>query len=152
MQLYVDMDGVLADFHGHYQNCFGTIPNRNEYDNVEWDQIRKYADWYLNIPPMPDMKVLWDYVSKRNPVVLTGEPKEIPESRANKSDWGLKHLIPTAPIVVCKSKNKSDYCNPGDVLIDDWNKYRHLWLGKGGIWITHTDAETTIKALRALGI
>jgi hypothetical protein len=43
-------------------------------------------------------------------------------------------------------------CRPGDILIDDWTKYQHLWLAAGGRWITHTSAENSVQQLLAMGI
>jgi len=52
----------------------------------------------------------------------------------------------------CLSREKSLHARSGDVLIDDWEKYRSLWEAKGGRWITHVSAESSIEALRRLGI
>jgi uncharacterized protein YfaT (DUF1175 family) len=41
---------------------------------------------------------------------------------------------------------------PGDILIDDFDKYRHLWIEAGGIFIHHTSAAASIRALRELSI
>jgi hypothetical protein len=41
---------------------------------------------------------------------------------------------------------------PGDILIDDFDKYRDLWIKAGGIFIHHTSAVASIHALRELGI
>jgi hypothetical protein len=40
----------------------------------------------------------------------------------------------------------------GDILVDDWEKYRDLWIARGGRWVTHVTAEQTISQLRSLGI
>jgi hypothetical protein len=40
----------------------------------------------------------------------------------------------------------------GDVIVDDFLKYRHLWEAKGGHWIHHVSAEQSVKELRALEI
>ena len=50
MNLFVDMDGVLADFAQHHQAVFGWRPEKE--DNVDWAAVRKVEDFYLNIPPM----------------------------------------------------------------------------------------------------
>ena len=39
MTIFVDMDGVLADFDQHYENVFGVLPSRVA-DNVDWKQVR----------------------------------------------------------------------------------------------------------------
>ena len=41
---------------------------------------------------------------------------------------------------------------PGDVLIDDWEKYKSLWLDVGGVWITHRSAAETADELSTPGL
>jgi hypothetical protein len=55
-KLFVDLDGMLADFDSHYEAIFG---ERNQADNVDWAKARAVKDFYLDIPPMADMQVLW---------------------------------------------------------------------------------------------
>ena len=78
MNLFVDMDGVLADFAQHYQAVFGWRPEIE--DNVDWTAVREVEDFYLNIPPMADLELLWDRIERYQPIVLTGVPKEIAEA------------------------------------------------------------------------
>lgn len=145
MQLYVDLDGVLADFDAGYEKVFGLRPDKKA-DNVDWAAVRKIKDFYLNLPPMPDMHILWSYVSDLKPIVLTGVPSSVPEAPANKKAWVNKHLGPVE-VFCCRSSEKCKHANAGDILIDDWTKYRNLWTAAGGIWITHTSAKNTISRL-----
>jgi hypothetical protein len=39
----------------------------------------------------------------------------------------------------------------GDVLIDDWEKFRQLWLEAGGHCTTHVSAAETDRALAKRG-
>jgi hypothetical protein len=41
--------------------------------------------------------------------------------------------------------------HPGDILVDDYLKYRHLWEEAGGVFIHHTSASNTLRQLAALG-
>src|SRR6202034_1124130 len=84
------MDGVLADFAGHYEAVFGWRPDQE--DNVDWAAVREVEDFYLNIPPMADLQLLWDRIERYQPIVLTGAPKEIAEAPANKRAWVSKYL------------------------------------------------------------
>lgn len=147
------MDGVLANFDKHYFDIFGVWPSK-ESDNVDWDAVREYKDFYASMPPMPDMPELWGYVSKLTPqpIVLTGIPKSVDEAATNKLKWAVKYLGATANVICCPSKDKSLWCHPGDVLIDDWPKYRDRWLNAGGHWITYTSAADSIEKLKQLGI
>lgn len=151
MRVFVDMDGVLADFDTHYEALFGEKPDRI-LDNVKWNQVRQSKDFYLNIPPMEDMQLLWGYLSAKfgKLIVLTGIPSSVAEAADNKTAWVRKHLGDTE-IICCLSKDKYRHCQPGDMLIDDWEKYRHLWEGAGGRWVTHTSAAETIRQIELLG-
>jgi hypothetical protein len=41
---------------------------------------------------------------------------------------------------------------PGDVLVDDLLKYRHLWEEAGGVFVHHRTARDTLGKLSALGL
>lgn len=151
MQLYVDMDGVLADFDRHHEEVFGVKPCKIA-DNVDWAKIRAVKDFYLNIPPMPDFDALWDRIKHHKPIVLTGIPSSVAEAAENKRAWARKHLGEHVEVRCCRSKEKSLHAKPGDILIDDWTKYQSLWERVGGLWITHTSAAETAKALDELGL
>ena len=148
MQLYVDMDGVLADFDRHYEETFGVVASK-QLDNVRWEWVREREGFYAGIPPMDDMEELWRAVEPFNPWILTGVPRGVPEAYENKSEWVKKHLGAKVVMIGCRSKEKCRYAKPGDVLIDDWEKYRHLWEQAGGHWITHRSAKESVEALMA---
>lgn len=151
MKLYVDMDGVLADFDKHHEDTFGVRPCKKS-DNVDWKRVRQTPNFYYNIPPMEDMLQLWEYIERYAPTVLTGVPYSVEEAEQNKQGWVAKNLGKHVPVICCPSKDKSKHCQQGDILIDDWEKYRHLWVNKGGVWITHTSAESTIRELIDYGL
>ena len=150
MQLYVDLDGVLADFDTGYEREFGVRPSK-EADNVDWAAVRRCTDFYLNLPPMPDFPALWARISRYQPIVLTGVPSGVPEAPANKRAW-VKQWLPNTLVVPTRSAEKATYCRSGDVLIDDWEKYRHLWEAAGGLWVTHVSAIETDRRLTELGL
>lgn len=149
--LFVDMDGVLADFDQHHETIFGVRADKLA-DNVDWKAVRASKDFYLNIPPMADMPALWDFVARFNPTVLTGVPSSVEEAPENKRAWARKHLGSDVKVITCLSKEKCLHAQPGDILIDDWTKHRALWLAKGGRWITHKSAERSIDALLDMGV
>ncbi|CAH2600993.1 conserved protein of unknown function [Rhodovastum atsumiense] len=151
MKIFVDMDGVLADFDAGHVRVFGYRPDKLA-DNVDWQKVRAVPGFYLNLPPMPDMRELWAAVAPHDPIVLTGVPPSVREAPDNKRAWVRKYLGSHVEVRCCRSKEKCLHAAPGDILIDDWEKYKALWIGKGGRWITHTSASTTIRALRTLGV
>lgn len=151
MQLFVDMDGVLADFDAHHQAVFGFRADK-QLDNVDWQSVRRVAGFYAAIPPMADLAELWEAIAPHTPIVLTGVPASVEEAADNKRAWARKHLGSHVEVRCCRSKEKCLHAAPGDILIDDWEKYRHLWLAKGGHWITHRSAAETIRELATHGL
>jgi hypothetical protein len=151
MRIYVDMDGVLADFDTGYRTMFG-VESSKLLDNVDWFAVRQAKGFYETLPPMPDMTVLWDYVRPHNPIVLTGVPASVEEAPRNKRAWVERHLGADVQVICCPSREKSLHACAGDILIDDWDKYRALWEGRGGIWIAHRNAAETIAELKSHGV
>lgn len=156
-QLFVDMDGVLADFDQHYLDCFGVECNKL-LDNVDWDLIKEWGNFYADIPPMKDMHQLWSYIEGHDPIIITGIPsskKLMLEAEDNKRQWIRNHFGAAVEqrAICCLSKDKCLHMKAkGDILIDDWEKYRHLWEAAGGRWITHFSADDTIERLKGLGV
>ena len=150
MNLFVDMDGVLADFAQHHQAVFGWRPDTE--DNVDWAAVREVKDFYLNIPPMADLQLLWARIERYQPIVLTGVPEEICEAPANKRAWVSKHLGPKVQVRCCEASEKWRHAQRGDILIDDSEKYRNSWVKAGGIWVTHRSAEGTVAILDGMGM
>jgi hypothetical protein len=146
IQIYVDMDGVLADFDTGYRSMIGPMGGK-EADDVDWEKVSNIPGFYASLPPMPDFDHLWYHVSQLDPIILTGIPTSVKEALDNKRAWVAKHIGPQQRIIGCKSKDKSLHGKPGDVLIDDWEKYMHLWHGMGGHWITHRTASESVQAL-----
>lgn len=109
-------------------------------------------NFYADLPAMPDMPILWAYIERYNPIILTGVPSSVEEAPMNKRAWAARHLGPRIEIRPCRSKEKSHHAKPGDILIDDREKYRDLWIARGGVWITHKNAFQTIAELINIGL
>src|SRR4051794_10738875 len=121
MQIFVDMDGVLADFDRGYADLFGPHGGK-EADDVDWALVRNTPGFYASLPPMPDFDELWAALEPHNPIILTGVPSDEPEAVQNKRSWAVKHIGPHVRMIGCKSRDKCLHGKPGDVLIDDSEK------------------------------
>lgn len=122
-QVFVDMDGVLADFDSHHHRVFGRLPDRVA-DNVDWSHVNNHDGFFLGIDPMPDMLELWSFVERLTPKpkILTGVPSSVAIAPENKRAWVRKHIGDDVEVICCRSKDKSLHAAPGDILIDDWEK------------------------------
>jgi len=160
-KIYVDMDGVVADFDKRFTDLSGMSPSEFESKNGKnafWDFIdvkHKLAFW-VGIPPMSDAQGLMDYVSKHDYEMLTA-PSIKKESLMGKGlwirNWAKKGLFPSKPKVNYKpAKNKHHFAAPNHILIDDKQSTIDSWNAAGGIGILHTSAGSTINQLKKLGI
>lgn len=150
-QVFVDLDGVLADFDGFIEKEFGIAGNRENERPDFWDIVRGYTGrLYFDMDPLPGAEDLWRALLPYNPIILTGIPWSIPTAVQDKRDWVAKYIDPLARVIPCRSRSKSRYGKPGDILIDDWTKYQQLWQDMGGVWFTYKgDWKATVKAVRA---
>lgn len=149
MSVFVDMDGVLADFHRATREQLGIVTSHDGPDPPGlWDAIRKHGEFYRDLPLMPGARELWTGVRALDPkaCILTGVPSSIPNVATQKRHWFWEHFE-YAPVICCASRNKRDHGKPGDILIDDREQHRALWEEMGGIWITHVSAASSLRQL-----
>lgn len=150
-QIFLDCDGVLADFDSYFESITGMSGEEYELEHGAsgfWSFIREHDNFFYNLPLMPDAIELVDYFKEFRPIILTGVPFGN-WATGQKLRWRDNHFK-GIPMVTCLSKNKRDYCQPGDLLIDDLHKYKHLWESAGGTFILHTSAENSIKQFEEL--
>ncbi|CAB4162537.1 hypothetical protein UFOVP787_56 [uncultured Caudovirales phage] len=156
MQLFLDCDGVLANFDKKAEEVMG-MPSRKfeeEFGAKEfWKRIYSVPDFFFILEPMPDAYDLVGAVRHLNPIILTGKPSDNKgfDGTEQKLRWRDK-CFPDLEMIVCPSRDKIKHAKPGDVIVDDWEKWRHLWIEGGGIWVMHTSAEDSIRQLKDLKI
>ena len=152
-KIYVDMDGVLVDFDGGYEKLTGMTTREADKKGPEffWKPISKAgAKWWITLNWMPDGKQLWDYVKKYNPELLSAPSRE-EASKMGKRIW-VKRELPGAKLILRSADKKQEFASPTSILIDDREKNIEQWEAAGGIGILHTDASSTIKKLKELGL
>jgi len=158
MKINLDLDGVMADFEKSATKLYGMSPH--EYEKIHgstafWKGIFSVSNFFRNLDPMPDALELWNHVnasSDHSLQVITGVPRmSNGQVEIEKREWVKEHLG-EVPVVCCLSREKSDHCNPGDILIDDRTDYKHLWEAKGGVYIVHTSAKESIRQLKTMGL
>lgn len=156
-RIYLDCDGVLADFAGRLRAISGLEMNRDfggPLGNAKgttnlWNIIGADTRFYAELELLPDALALYEAVRHLDPIILTGVPKSFPWAEEHKREWGARHF-PGVPMICCESADKRNHCAPGDVLVDDWIKYSDLWDGAGGHFILHTDTPSSLEVLWAL--
>ena len=148
-QLYLDCDGVLADFDKGAAAALGLPPRAFEKRfgaGRFWAKLATAPDFYFSLPLMADAMELFDAVKHLDPIILTGVPRGN-WAADQKVRWAAKHF-PGTRIITTMARDKRNHAKDGDVLVDDQLKHAHLWEEAGGIFIHHTSVEESLAELR----
>ncbi len=150
--LYLDGDGVVAHFDDLAERIFGMPSQAFEDEHGEeefWARLEAHENFFGSLPLMPDAMELYEGVKHLDPVFLSGIRDDW--CTPQKQGWFSRHF-PENRLITCKSKDKFMHMKaPGDVLVDDFLKHRHVWIGNGGVFVHHTSAKTSLQRLAELG-
>ena len=176
MTLYLDVDGVLADFDG---GCTSAgVNNKDTYQwytkpKSEWTKEQLAVDqavrdvmlkpgFWLGLNLMPDALDLWNYCLPYKPVLLTAYPAHLTIDEQHritqeKTDWAEMKLN-TNRIICLERKDKVRYARTKsgpfefetNTLVDDIPQNCAEWAESGGVSVIHKSAEESIKALRGI--
>ncbi len=162
--IYLDMDGVVADFDSAAEEVLG-IPQRPRPINgfyklseLEWKSIKiKYPRFYRDLPKMEDADQLVD-IGRRyrdqlgwNLLFLTAVPKEDDMHWAfwDKIHWVKERYPEIAVHFGPHSFDKWRHCRPGDILVDDRADNCQQWREAGG-WALEVKNRSTKLVQRDL--
>ncbi|MBN2510775.1 MAG: glutathione S-transferase N-terminal domain-containing protein [Spirochaetales bacterium] len=155
-KLFVDLDGVLVDFDRGVKEITGKLP-RELFIGTMWAILAKTPGFYDRLAWMPDGKELWETVRHLEPVILTGLPRGS-WAEPQKRTWCTRELGCDVQVIACMTRDKAERARAVTaegavpVLIDDREKTRESWEAMGGVFIHHTDTETTLEHLHRLGL
>jgi hypothetical protein len=150
-EIFLDLDGVFADYEGEYRRLTGGDPS--EKGKTKAMRFKSFPHFYLNLPLLPDAMKLWSFVKVFHPKFLSAASNYLKASREDKENWVLHHFHVTGNdrvIIVNYPKDKWQHCKPGAILIDDKLQNCADWEHAGGIAIHHVSADLTIKKLKQI--
>jgi len=158
-QLFVDLDGVLADFDSAVLRFTGKMPGELPPGRM-WPVLARTRGFYENLSWMKDGRLLWDALTRFRPVILTGLPMG-KWAEPQKRNWCDRELGPDVPVITGMSRHKGELAHAWmaeqgvdgrvPVLIDDRLKIKAPWEDLGGIFILHLSAADSLSALANLG-
>jgi 5'(3')-deoxyribonucleotidase len=173
VQLYVDLDGVLADMDKGFMALSGGYNTKNYKDKFGgdsklaqknfWKLVDGKKDYWISLDLMPDAMVLWKFLmdSFKDPVPVISSAGQGSTLAQQKTEWVHKHFGPSVHVIIApRGVDKPNYIiNNGtptegqyvtNVLIDDTQKNINAWDNepKHRIGILHKNAADTIKALQ----
>jgi hypothetical protein len=147
-QLYLDCDGVLADFEKGAAEILGMPPGAYEKSRGIgrfWAKLAKAPDFYFGLPLLDGAAELFEAVRHLDPIILTGLPQGN-WAAGQKVRWAAKYFSGTR-IITTMARDKRKHAKPGDVLVDDQLKHAHLWEEMGGVFVHHRNVEETLERL-----
>lgn len=148
-QLYLDCDGVLADFDKGAAAVLSMHPRAFEKRfgiGKFWQKLATAPDFYFNLPLLDGAIDLFEAVKHLDPIILTGLPRGN-WAADQKVRWAAKHF-PDTRIITTMARDKRDHAKEGDVLVDDQLRHAERWKEVGGVFIHHKDVETTRAELK----
>jgi len=161
-KVYLDMDGVIANFDQRFEDISGMKPHEFESKygkKAFWnliDEDNKISFW-VGIKPMPGAKALVDYVKKYNYELLTS-PSAKKQSYLGKILWvrnnsGILGGKPRINFRKAKEKhNIKSNLSTNDILIDDRMDTIERWNNAGGTGIHYDSASQVLSDLKKLGL
>jgi len=158
--LYLDMDGVQADFFQawadfenvhHYKHITDHEESIVRLASAGPEQVYKF---FRDLKPLQGGNTIVQWLQKNKiPYTVLSAPIRIePEaSKRGKREWLDAHNSGTSTDAIFTSA-KYKYATAGgqpNVLVDDYSKYLDAWTEHGGIAVKHSD-ETTDHTIEQL--
>ena len=157
MKIFVDQDGVLADFKRRFVELYHKEPEQDykKKESLYYNNFKEIIDngHFASLDPMPDLQegLSWlKSISNNNQIyILTSTAREeyFQTLAEQKYKWLIEHNIPYMPIFVPGKRFKKIYSSPGAILIDDTNKNIEDWNSNQGIGIYHKSWKETIEKI-----
>ena len=158
--LYLDMDGVQADFFGawadkHNVSHWKAIQNKeNEIEELAHSTPEEVYNFFRNLRPLPGGMEIIGWAQENNiPYTVLSAPLRGPYADASKQakkDW-LDEFHPgsSGNAIFTSAKFKYAVTNGvPNVLVDDFGPYIQKWTAAGGIPVKHED-ETEVSTAAA---
>lgn len=160
--LYLDMDGVQADFFGPWAIKHNVPSFKHIHDPVPaieelaHSSAQEVYDFFANLKPLDGGMRIIHWLHKHNiPFTVLSAPMRGPFADVSveaKKVW-LDKYNPGTSKTAKFTKQKYIYAMSGDepnVLVDDMDEYLVPWDQAGGIAVKHYDDETTDSTIRQL--
>ena len=153
-KIYLDMDGVIADFVKRYNELYHMDPDskeaRKNFSNRFMNFIR--TKQFETLEPMPDTSALIEYLKNQDvPVEIlssTGRPESHEEVARQKTVWLCNHGISFKGNFVPGKELKKNFATPTSLIIDDTLSVITDWQEAGGLAIHHKTARETMVMLK----
>lgn len=152
-KIYLDMDGVLSDFHKRFVDLFGHHPNEVKGSFTKSSQWKTFVendnfatlDWFEGGQDL--LKYLQDFDVPVEILSSSGGDMYYEEIAEQKTRWLRNNKIYFPVNIVPGKRFKKDYADPRHILIDDTERNIVEFIEAGGLAILHKRSEDTAAEL-----
>jgi hypothetical protein len=162
--LYLDMDGVQADFFGawadmHNVHHYKAIPHPEQaIDELATSSPEQVYKFFRDLKPLTGgMRIIMWLKDNKIPYTVLSAPLRGPFAQYSidaKKDWLDQYNPGTSNDAMFTSKKFKYAIQDGEpnVLVDDFGRYLEAWSDAGGIAVKHEDDNTaqTIQELQKI--
>ena len=153
--IYLDLDGVVADFKKRYKELYHMEPREAEKKK----EFNKFFDEFiatkqfetLDLMPgaMDGLVFLRKHLTIPTQILSsTANEDRYDEISKQKMIWLQTHGITFTPNFVPGKRHKYKFAGPDKIIIDDTQSVIDQWKEAGGIGILHKDWVTTLAILK----
>lgn len=156
-RIWLDMDGVLADFDGFFLSSFG-IATKDVTKKEMWKAIHGHDEFFYNLPMMEGAKEL--YIAAISSTELAADVYILTSAGSSnymhvaeqKKRWIQKHIDHNVTVIAVRegADKAAMVQNKGDILVDDWRKNCEAWEAVGGLAVKYENATQAIADLEGL--
>jgi len=152
--IWLDMDGVIADFTSRYKELYDMHPKEAEGQKKFYPLFRNFIETqqFSTLDLMPNAMKGIEYLRKLNiptQILSSTVNEELYDNIAKqKMVWLQTHGITFNPIFVPGKAQKYKYATPERIIIDDTESVIDDWRKAGGIAIWHHTWEETLTQLK----
>lgn len=152
MKIYFDMDGVLADFQGHFKKHYPHIEDPWDLGDDEfWPMVKAIPNFWEDLPMMPNAKELFQFAKENHTIEILSSPSSHDDrSFDGKIKWVRKHLGDDIRVNLVTRKYKQLFAQDKRcVLIDDIKKTCDEFKQKG-LSIHYLNAKQALSDLKSI--
>lgn len=155
MKLYLDLDGVLADYSTHFKDVTGLEnTDRQKYQEAKHTLIG--TDFYRKIPKFANTDyIIQEVVNIFGEYSICSCPflEDLDNSKRNKLIWIAENLQ-IQPKEIIFTQYKYRYAQGHSILVDDFSENVRLFIQEGGYAVDFKngidDVEYMLKSLKII--
>ena len=161
--IYIDMDGVVADFDAEARRLLKRMntddaSSNERWPEAEWNKLRDHKHLYRDLPKTAYADRIITLARQFrdtlgwNLYMLTAIPRnnDMPHTFHDKIRWMADYYPDITVFFGPYSHDKQHHCQPGDILVDDRTSNIEEWRARGGtaVKVVTSNPEPAIQELK----